>query len=114
MSDCLFCSIASGAIPCKPILEDEHVLAFDDINPQAPVHALVIPRRHVASLTELGPEHAELVSRTLLAATRVARLRGLDEGGYRLVMNCGDDGCQSVPHLHIHVLGGRRLGWPPG
>lgn len=114
MSDCLFCSIASGAIPCETLFADDHVLAFRDINPQAPIHVLVIPREHVSDLTALEARHADLVSRTLLGAVRAARELDLDPNGYRLVINCGEDGCQSVPHLHVHVLGGRRLGWPPG
>lgn len=114
MNECLFCQIAAGTIPCDAVHQDDEFLAFRDINPQAPVHVLLIPRRHVAALTDLQDGDAGMMGRLALRAGALARELGLDEGGYRWVINCGEDGCQSVPHLHLHLLGGRRLGWPPG
>jgi histidine triad (HIT) family protein len=112
--DCIFCSIVSGRIPARLVLEEEDLLAFEDVNPQAPTHVLVIPRRHVTSVDALDPGDADLAGRLLLAAGEVARRRGLSEAGYRVVTNVGKDGGQSVSHLHLHILGGRGLGWPPG
>ena len=109
---CLFCRIASGAIPVSLIAENAHAVAFRDIAPKAPVHVLVIPRRHIASLSE-ADDSAELGQVVTLAA-EVARQEGLEEAGYRVVANTGADGGQSVHHLHFHVLGGRSMGWPPG
>jgi len=113
-SDCLFCNIASGKIDADTVYEDDKVLAFRDINPQAPTHVLVIPRRHVATINDLEPQHAEDVGRLYLAAAAIARNEGIAEEGYRTVMNCNRGAGQSVFHLHLHVLGGRRLNWPPG
>jgi histidine triad (HIT) family protein len=113
-ADCLFCRIASGEIPAKTVYEDENVLAFADINPQAPVHVLVIPRRHVESVAAAEAGDGDLLSGLLLAAAQVAREAGVEESGYRLVLNVGRDGGQTVGHLHVHLLGGRGLGWPPG
>ena len=110
----IFQKIIDKEIPAKIVFEDEHVLAFRDINPQAPVHVLVIPKRPIASLAEAQDDDRELLGRLLLAARDVARQEGLDEGGYRIVANTGDNGGQTVDHLHIHVFGGRRMGWPPG
>ena len=111
MTDCVFCGIASGAIPADVVAETSDWVAFRDLEPQAPVHVLVIPRAHVSSLATLsdGP----LGTRLLRACAAVAESEGLD-GGYRVVTNVGGDGGQAVPHLHFHVLGGRRMGWPPG
>ncbi len=109
---CLFCRIAHGELPVTLIAQNDHAVAFRDIHPQAPVHVLVVPRRHVGSLAE-ATDGAELGAVLLLAA-EVARAEGVAESGYRTVMNTGDDGGQTVHHLHVHVLGGRRLGWPPG
>ena len=114
MSDCLFCKIGSGQIPAKVVLQDDEVLAFDDINPQAPVHVLVIPKRHVVALTEAGAGDQALLGRLLEAAALVARKKGIAEAGYRVVANQGRDGGQTVFHLHLHVLGGRPMVWPPG
>jgi histidine triad (HIT) family protein len=114
MIDCIFCKIANHAIPSKMVYEDDHVFVFDDINPQAPVHSLVIPKRHVASVQELGESDQALIGRLLLACTKVAKMKGLAEPGYRLVANTGKDGGQTVFHLHFHVLGGRHMAWPPG
>lgn len=114
MSSCLFCAIAAGTIPCTRVHGDDDFLAFRDIDPKAPVHILVIPRRHVAGLHELTPADADLMGRLLVLATRIAAAEGLVPGGYRCVVNCGRDGGQSVDHLHLHLLGGRALAWPPG
>ncbi|MBB5065336.1 histidine triad nucleotide-binding protein [Granulicella mallensis] len=113
MTDCLFCKIAAGIIPVKRLHEDEQVLAFPDINPQAPVHVLVIPKRHLASHAHATTEDAAMLGQLLSAAGEVAQAQGL-ENGYRLVINTGPDGGQTVDHLHVHLLGGRHLGWPPG
>lgn len=113
-SDCLFCRIAAGEIPADIIDEDELVVAFRDISPAAPTHVLVIPRAHVASAAELDLGNEALAARLITVANRVAQAEGIAETGYRLVTNIGDDGGQSVHHLHLHVLGGRRLTWPPG
>jgi histidine triad (HIT) family protein len=111
--DCLFCRIVAGAIPATRIHEDELVIAIRDVNPQAPTHVLVLPTRHVASAAELGDEDAELLGRLFGVAAGLAAREGLDNG-WRLVTNVGADGGQSVDHLHLHLLGGRAMGWPPG
>lgn len=112
--DCLFCKIAGGAIPADLVHEGERLVAFRDINPQAPLHVLVIPREHVASLEDASPDHGDLLGEALLLAAEIARREGVAEGGYRTVVNTGDDGGQTVHHLHVHLLGGRAMGWPPG
>jgi len=114
MNDCIFCRIASGEIPAKIVYEDDHVVAFRDLSPQAPVHVLVIPRRHIATVNALAASDAELVGRMVLAAKQVAADEGIAEDGYRTVMNCNADGGQTVFHIHLHLLGGRRMEWPPG
>lgn len=114
MSDCLFCKIAAKTIPAKLVHEDDQVVAFDDINPQAPVHTLVIPRKHVASMAELNEADAGLLGHLLLVGNQVAKQKGIAEGGYRLVVNTGRNGGQTVFHLHLHLLGGRPMHWPPG
>lgn len=111
--DCLFCNIACGAISTELIYENEHVVAFQDINPQAPAHILIIPREHIASVNDLDPS-SETISHLYEAAQILARDTGLDDTGYRLVMNCGADGGQEVYHIHLHFLGGREMKWPPG
>jgi histidine triad (HIT) family protein len=110
MSDCLFCKISAGEIPVTRLFETEEVLAFPDIHPQAPVHVLVIPKRHLASLAHATAQDTEMLC---AAAVEVARQQGLGDG-YRLVVNTGADGGQTVEHLHVHLLGGRHMGWPPG
>ncbi len=112
--DCIFCKIVAGGIPAAKIFEDERAIVFRDINPQAPTHALVIPRAHVASLNEAGEADEALLGHLLLVAARVARQEGLAESGYRTVINTGAGAGQSVFHIHVHLLGGRRLTWPPG
>lgn len=113
-ADCIFCRIANGEIDARIVHEDEDTVAFRDINAQAPTHALVIPRRHIASIDALDAADAEVVGRLFLAAQAIARADGVADGGYRVVMNCGADAGQSVDHIHLHVLGGRTLKWPPG
>jgi len=106
--------MASGEIKPDTVYEDEQLIAFRDINPQAPVHVLIIPREHVATLNDVDDAHADLGSRMLAAARRIAEQEGIAESGYRAVVNCNPDGGQSVYHLHMHLFGGRPLGWPPG
>jgi histidine triad (HIT) family protein len=112
-SGCLFCKIVTGLIPTERVYEDEACIAFPDINPQALTHVLVVPKEHVGSLAEAGPEHTALLGRLLSSAAEVARQLKL-ERGYRVVINTGAEGGQTVSHLHLHVLGGRHMGWPPG
>jgi histidine triad (HIT) family protein len=112
-ADCLFCKIVAGAIPAKKIYEDELCLCFADIHPQAPTHMLLIPKEHIASQAQSKEEHAPLLGHLLAKATEVACGAGLDRG-YRVVINTGPDGGQTVDHLHLHVLGGRAMSWPPG
>lgn len=113
-ADCLFCRIADGELPADRVAESEEWLAFRDIDPQAPVHVLIIPKRHVESVAELESDDAGLAGRLLLAAAETARELGVDEDGYRLVTNRGAKAGQSVFHLHVHLLAGRRMEWPPG
>lgn len=114
MSDCIFCRIVQGEIPARRILETEELLAFPDISPQAPVHVLIIPRRHIPGNNAVEEADAQLVGRLFIAARRLARDLGVADSGYRLLFNCGPDALQTVPHLHLHLLGGRPLAWPPG
>ena len=113
-SSCLFCKIAAGTIPADLVHADERLVAFRDIGPQAPVHVLVVPREHIASLEEASERHADLLGALLLAARNIAREQGLSERGYRTVINAGTDGGPTVQHLHLHLLGGRTMEWPPG
>ena len=113
MNDCLFCRIIRGEVPSKKIYEDEHTFAFEDINPQAPTHVLIIPKEHIGGLKEASLEQAEIVGRCHLTAAHIARQRGIEDG-YRTVLNVGPGAGQSVFHLHVHLLGGRSLHWPPG
>jgi histidine triad (HIT) family protein len=114
MADCLFCKMAGKEIPVTFVYEDEHLFVLDDINPQAPLHALVIPKRHIATLNELSAPDDGLVGAMLRRAAAVAADRGFGERGFRTVFNTNADAGQSVHHIHLHVLGGRRLAWPPG
>ena len=107
--DCIFCKIAAGEIPGDILFQDEEVLAFRDINPQAPVHILVIPRQHIQSMSTLKNNELPVVSRMMALAKRLAEEEGIAQNGYRLAINCGEEGGQAVPHLHLHLLGGRRL-----
>jgi len=114
MSDCLFCKIVAGEIPSKIVAESDNALAFYDVAPQAPVHVLVVPKHHITSADEVASIHGGVVDDLILLAQRVVLDEGIKESGYRLVFNVGEDAQMSVAHLHMHVLGGRRLAWPPG
>ncbi len=116
MSDphCLFCRIVAREIPADVLRESDRVLAFRDIDPKAPTHILLIPKEHIESLANIGDEHGALLSDIVQAAAHLARTEGIDESGWRLVSNVGPDAGQAVFHLHFHLLGGRRMGWPPG
>jgi histidine triad (HIT) family protein len=111
---CIFCEIVAGRIPSRSVVADDRLMAFHDVNPQAPTHVLVIPRRHVTSLLDLGAGDDDLVGAMVRQARDIAKDLGLGERGFRLVLNCGDDAGYSVHHIHLHLLGGRPLGWPPG
>ncbi len=114
MSDCLFCKIRDGEMKANIVHRDEDVIAFEDINPQAPTHILIIPTKHIPTIDAMEPDDAEVVGKLFLAARKLARDRGHDESGYRVVMNMGRDAGQAVYHIHLHLLGGRPLSWPPG
>jgi histidine triad (HIT) family protein len=114
MSDCLFCQIVAGQVPAKVAAESDNSLAFYDIAPQAPVHVLVVPKRHYSSVNDVTTKHPEVFDDLIFLAQDVAKLEDIKESGYRLVFNVGDDGQQTVGHLHVHVLGGRLMTWPPG
>lgn len=111
---CLFCEISAGRIPSRIAYQDDDVLAFHDIKPEAPVHVLLIPRKHITSLTDLTPADDAVIGGLVRRARDLARELGLEERGFRLVFNCGEDAGYSVYHIHLHLLGGRRLTWPPG
>ncbi|MER3425431.1 MAG: histidine triad nucleotide-binding protein [Nitrospiraceae bacterium] len=114
MTTCLFCRIVERAAPSKIVYEDDQTLAFEDINPQAPVHTLVIPKRHIESIQELQEAETSLLGHLLLTCTRIAQQKGIAGSGYRIVTNTGPNAGQTVFHLHFHVLGGRTMAWPPG
>jgi len=114
MEDCIFCKIAKKDIPAKIVYEDKAMIAFDDINPQAPVHVLLIPKKHYTSLNNIPEEEKDLLGRILLKARHIAQLKGIKKTGYRIVLNTARDSGQDVFHIHFHVLGGRRMTWPPG
>jgi histidine triad (HIT) family protein len=113
MTDCLFCRIIDGEIPAKKVYEDEHTVAFEDINPQAPTHVLIVSKKHIRGLKEAQAEDAELIGRLHLAAAAIGRQRGIEDG-YRTVLNVGPKSGQSVFHIHVHLIGGRDMKWPPG
>lgn len=112
--DCIFCKIAAKEIPVQPIYEDEQLIAFPDINPAAPVHVLIIPKKHIASILEIEPEDQIVMGQMLSAIKRTAEQVGLADEGFRVVMNTKENGGQTVHHLHCHILGGRAMTWPPG
>ncbi|HET8912837.1 MAG TPA: histidine triad nucleotide-binding protein [Ktedonobacteraceae bacterium] len=114
MENCLFCKIAAGEIPSNIVYSDPDIVAFADINPQAPHHILIIPRQHIGSMTDITPEDGPMLAKIFTVAQQLAHEQGLDERGYRFVTNVGPDAGQSVFHLHFHMLGGRHLKWPPG
>ncbi len=114
MENCIFCKIIKGEIPSKKVYEDDKVLAFYDISPEAPTHFLVIPKEHIKSANEVNEKNCEIVAHIFVVINKIARELGIDKSGYRIVNNCGEDGGQTVGHMHFHVLGGRELQWPPG
>lgn len=113
-SNCLFCKILAGDIDADVVYENDDVLAFRDINPQAPVHVLIIPRRHIATINDVTDDHKNDIGALFVAASAIAQQEGFADAGYRVVMNCNEAAGQTVFHLHLHLLGGRKLGWPPG
>ena len=114
MSECIFCRIIQKQIPARIVYEDESVVAFEDINPQAPVHILVIPKKHIPTALDIGPEDHSLIGHIFTTAGNIARERGIADSGFRLVMNTNPDSGQEVYHIHLHMLGGRPMHWPPG
>lgn len=114
MENCIFCKIAAGQLPARIVHQDEHITAFHDLHPQAPIHILIIPNQHITSVNHASPADEALLGRLFSMARQVAQLQGIDQSGYRLVVNTGPDAGQSVFHIHMHVLGGRRMHWPPG
>jgi len=114
MNDCLFCKMISGEIPCDIVYENESVFAFRDIDPKAPTHILLIPRKHIRSINELGESERNLAGELLLTAKKIAKDEGIDESGFRTIFNTNSDGGQTVFHIHMHILGGRKMAWPPG
>jgi histidine triad (HIT) family protein len=114
MSDCIFCKIAGKKIPAKIIYEDDLCLAFEDITPQAPVHTLIIPKKHISTTLEVSEEDSALIGHLVRTAAKIAKDKGIDEKGFRLVMNTNADSGQTVFHIHLHLLGGRAMHWPPG
>lgn len=111
--DCIFCKIATGEIPSQKIYEDEEIVAFNDLEPQAPVHVLIIPKEHIPSANQITTKNRDIIGKIFMIAAKIAKEQGL-ENGYRIVNNCGDDGGQTVQHLHFHLLGGRKMKWPAG
>lgn len=114
MGECIFCKIINGEIPCAKVFEDDKILAFNDINPEAPTHVLIIPKEHIASANELNEDNIDVIGHIFLKAKEIANKLGIAEEGYRIVNNCGKNGGQTVGHIHYHLLGGRELQWPPG
>lgn len=114
MSDCLFCKIINGEIPSSKVYEDDKVYAFNDIDPQSPTHFLIVPKEHIKSALELDDSNKDIVGHVFTVASKLARELGFAENGFRIVNNCGEDGGQTVGHIHFHILAGRNLGWPPG
>ncbi|HAZ37129.1 MAG TPA: histidine triad nucleotide-binding protein [Clostridiaceae bacterium] len=112
--DCIFCGIVNNDIPSKKVYEDDKVVAFEDINPAAPVHVVIVPRKHISSLMDINDEDATLIGHIFMVAKKIATEKNISENGFRIVCNCGEDGGQTVKHLHFHLLGGRSFGWPPG
>lgn len=114
MESCVFCKIVSGDIPSEKVYEDDDLLAFEDLSPAAPVHVLIIPKKHMSTLRDIGEADKELIGSIFVAANKIAVEKGLAEEGFRIVANCGENGGQTVFHVHYHLLGGRRMEWPPG
>lgn len=111
--DCVFCKIASNEIPSKRVYEDDQIVAFNDLEPQAPVHVLIIPKKHIRSADQIADDDTNIIGEIFMVASKIAKELGL-ENGYRIVNNCGEDGGQTVPHLHFHLMGGRKMNWPAG
>jgi histidine triad (HIT) family protein len=114
MSNCIFCKILDGEIPSQVVYEDDDVFAFKDLSPQAPLHVLIIPKTHIATINDLDTSNAESIAKLYLAAKKIAADEGYADSGYRVVMNCGETAGQTVFHIHLHLLAGRALSWPPG
>lgn len=114
MEDCIFCKIVRGEIPSEKVYEDDLVLAFNDLTPQAPVHTLIIPKAHISSANDIDETNSQVIGRVFETVSKLAKEQGFDKDGYRVVNNCGDDGGQTVGHIHFHLLAGRQLQWPPG
>ena len=114
MTDCLFCKIREGEIPCDKVYENDDIIAFRDVNPQAPTHVLIVPRKHIATVNDLEEDDKDVVGNMLLAAKKIAADEGIAEDGYRLVLNCNSKAGQTVFHIHMHLIGGRVMTWPPG
>lgn len=114
MEDCLFCKIVAGDIPSTKVYEDDKVYAFNDIEPQTPTHIIIVPKMHISSSNELTDDNAEVIGHIFTVAAKIAKEKGFAEKGWRIVNNCGEDGGQTVGHIHFHLLAGRNLGWPPG
>lgn len=112
--ECIFCKIINGEIPAKIIYQDEQVIAFDDLHPQAPVHKLIVPRKHIATLNDINLKDKELLGHMLYVAKQLAKQLNIAKNGYRTLLNCNIDGGQAVFHIHLHLLGGRKMNWPPG
>ncbi|WIV10688.1 histidine triad nucleotide-binding protein [Proteiniborus sp. MB09-C3] len=114
MSECIFCKIINGDIPANKVYEDDKVIAFNDLNPQSPTHVLIIPKKHIPSVNYIDENNSDIISHIFVAINKIAKEKGLDNQGYRIVNNCGELGGQTVEHMHFHLLGGRQLQWPPG
>ena len=114
MQECLFCKIISGEVPADIILDKKNILAFKDINPQAPVHILIIPKIHISTLNDIDAINSDIIGDLVKTASEIAKIEGIDRAGYRTVFNCNHDGGQTVFHIHLHLIGGRLLSWPPG
>ena len=114
MNDCIFCNIVNNDIPCEKLIENDSIIAFKDINPQAPTHILIIPKKHITTINDLKPDDSTLIGEMFLIAKQLAKIENINNSGFRMVFNCNKDGGQTVFHIHLHLLGGRKLSWPPG
>lgn len=114
MSDCLFCKIRDGEIPSETVYENDDILAFKDVNPHSPTHVLIVPRKHIATINDLEGEDAKIMGEMMMVAQEIAKTEGVAESGFRLVINTNDDAGQTVHHIHMHLMGGRNMAWPPG
>ena len=114
MDECLFCNIVNKNIPCDKLIENDSIIAFRDINPQAPTHILIIPKKHISTINDLKPDDSILIGEMFLIAKELAQVENINNSGFRMVFNCNEDGGQTVFHIHLHLLGGRKLSWPPG